>query len=284
MMMSLMLRLLSIILISSTIASAGDKTVEQKLVSFIGKAINTGKSYKFKDVKVIHEEIVPWNKKWKAYFLKIDLKIPSKNKTVSVRDIIFSDGTLISKDFIDINSGRSIKNSFSFPASPKLYDDKHLLIGNKNAKNKLILFSDPLCPFCMDYVPDLISWIKKHDKNFALYYYYFPLSIHPASITIVKAEIAAQKLGKFKNLTSRVYNEAFDFENANEANVLKKFNKTFKTNLTIKEINQKDILQRVKNDIKVANDLMVRGTPTLYVNGKKDPTRSLYKKLAKESK
>jgi len=283
-MMSLMLRLLSIILISSTLASAGSKTTEQKLINFIGKAINTNKLYKFKKVQVVHEEVVPWNKKWKAYFIKIDLQIPSKNKTISVRDIIFSNGTIISKDFIDINTGKSIKNSFSFPASLNLYDDEHLLIGNKNAKNKLILFSDPLCPFCMDFVPDLISWMKKHDKNFALYYYYFPLSIHPGSISVVKAEIAAEKLGKFKDLTSRVYNEAFEFLNAGEANVLKKFNKAFKTNLTIEDINKKDILQRVKNDMKVANDLMVRGTPTLYVNGKKDPTRSLYKKLAKEGK
>ncbi len=283
-MMSLMLRLLSIILISSTIVSANSKTTEQKLIHFIGKAINTGKGYKFKKVKVLHEEVVPLNKRWKAYFLKIDLQIPSQNRSISVKDIIFSDGTLISKDFIDINSGRSIKSSFSFPASPKLYNDEHLLIGNKNAKNKLILFSDPLCPFCMDFVPDLISWMKKHDKNFALYYYYFPLSIHPGNITLVKAELAAQKLGKIKDLTSKVYSEAFDFPKSDEASVLKEFNKVFKTNLTKEDINKEDILKRVKNDLKVANNLMIRGTPTLYVDGKNDPSRSLYKKLAKESK
>jgi len=281
-MMSLMLRLLSIILISSVFANA--TTTEQKLVNFIGTAINTGKGYKFKKAEITHSEFVPSNKNWKAYFLKIELQILSKHKTISVKDIIFSNGTLISKDFININTSRSIKDSFSFPASPKLYDKEHLLIGNKNAKNKLIIFSDPLCPFCMDFVPDLITWVKKHDKNFALYYYYYPLSIHPGNITLIKSELAAEKLGKIKDLSKKVYEEAFDFDKTDEKSILKAFNKTFKTNLNQKQINTQDILNRIKNDLKVARSLMIRGTPTLYVNGKKDPTRSLYKKLAEQKK
>ena len=281
-MMSLMLRLLSIILISSTLIYA--KTTEEKVINFINKAISTGKNFKYKKSEIIHEEIVPANKNWKAYFVKIDLYVPAKKKNISVKDIIFSDGKLISKDFININTGGSIKDSFSFPASPDLYDDEHLLMGSKNAKNKLILFSDPQCPFCMEYVPELIRWMRKHEKNFALYYYYFPLRIHPASKTLVKAELAAEKLYKIKDLTYKVYTELFDFDKTDEASVLKAFNKVFKTNLTSAQINSKDILERLNNDTRVANNMMIHGTPTLYVNGKKDSTRSLYKKLAKETK
>ncbi len=283
-MMSLMLRLLSIILISSAIANA--KTTEEKIISFINKAVSTGNGYKFKKAQIIHKEVVPSNKNWNAYFLKLDLQIPSKHKNISVKDIIFSNGKLISKDFIDINSGRSIKGSFSFPATPEMYDKEHLLIGNANAKNKLILFSDPQCPFCMEYVPELLEWMKKHTKNFALYYYHFPLNIHPASKTLVKAELAAQKLGLMSkvDLSHKVYTELFDFKNNSEKSVLEAFNKVFKTHLTKEQINAKDIVDRLNGDIRVANNLMIRGTPTLYVNGKKDPTRALYKKLAKESK
>ncbi len=284
-MMSLMLRLLSIILISSVFANAG-VTTEQKLINFIDKAINTGKGFKFKKAEVIHKEVVPSNKNWEAYFLKIDLRVPSKNRNISVKDIIFSNGTLISKDFININTGRSIKSSFSFPATPEMYNSEHLLIGNKNAKNKLILFSDPQCPFCMEYVPELLEWMKKHTKNFVLYYYNLPLSIHPTSKTLIKAELAAEKLGIMSNvdLTLKVYTELFDFKNNSEASVLKEFNRIFKTHLTKKDINAKDILDRVNGDIRVARNLMINATPTLYVNGKKDSSRSLYKKLAKKGK
>ncbi len=285
-MMSLMLRLLSIILISSVFANAATLTTEQKLINFINKAINTGRGFKFKKAEVIHVETLPSDKKWKAYFLKIDLYVPNKKKNISVKDIIFSDGKLISKDFINLNTGRSIKGSFSFPATPEMYDSEHLLIGNKDAKNKLILFSDPQCPFCMEYVPELLEWMKKHKKNFALYYYHFPLSIHPTSKALVKAELAAEKLGIMSkvDLNLKVYTELFDFKDNSEASVLKEFNRIFKTHLTKKDINAKDIVERVNGDIRVANNLMISGTPTLYVNGKKDPSRSLYKKLAKEGK
>ena len=283
-MTSLMLRLLSIILVSSIFANAA--TTEQKLINFINKAVNTGRGFKFLKAKIIHEENLPKNKGWKAYFLKMDLKVLSKKKNISVKDIIFSNGKLISKDFIDLDTGRSIKGSFSFPATAEMYDSEHLLIGNKNAKNKLIIFSDPQCPFCMEYVPELLEWMKKHTKNFALYYYHFPLNIHPASKTLVKAELALQKLGTMSkiDLSHKVYTELFDFKDNSEASVLKEFNRIFKTHLTKEQINTKDILDRVNGDIRVANNLMIRGTPTLYVNGKKDPTRSLYKKLAKEGK
>jgi thiol-disulfide isomerase/thioredoxin len=280
-----MLRLLSIILISSIFANASTST-EEKLIKFINKAISTGRGYKFKKAEVIHTEVVPMDKNWKAYFLKIDLTIPSKKRNISVKDIIFSNGKLISKDFIDINTGGSIKNSFSFPATPEMYNKEHLLIGNPNAKNKLILFSDPQCPFCMEFVPELLEWMKKHKKNFVLYYYHFPLRIHPTSKALIKAELAAQKLGIMSDvdLNLKVYTEVFDFKDNSEASVLKEFNRIFKTHLTKKDIDAKDIVDRVNSDIRVANNLMINGTPTLYVNGKKDTSRSLYKKLAKEGK
>ncbi|MDX1808274.1 MAG: thioredoxin domain-containing protein [Sulfurospirillaceae bacterium] len=282
-MKSLMLRLLTIILLSSTILLAQNtNNIESKLINFIDKAVNTGKNYKFVKAEISHSEDVPNMKGWKAYFLKMDLQILSQKRNISVKDIIFSNGQFISKDFINMNTGRSIKSDFSFPASAKLYDDTHFLLGNKNAKNKLILFSDPLCPFCMDFVPDLVNFVEKHPKQFALYYYYFPLSIHPGSQYLVRAILATKKIKHIKDLDKKVYSMAFDFPKASEDEVINQFNKAFDTNLTKAELNTKDITERINYDMKVANDLMVRGTPTLYVNGKKDPSRSIYKKLVKE--
>ncbi|WP_331773787.1 DsbA family protein [Sulfurospirillum sp. 1612] len=280
-MKSLMLRLLTIILLSSTVLLA-QQSVESKVIGFVNKAINTGKNYKFLKAEVIHSEPIPKLPNWKAYFLKIDLEIISQKRQVSVKDIIFSNGQFISKDFINLNLGKSIKSDFSFPASADLYDAKHFLAGNQNAKNKLILFSDPLCPFCMDFVPDLIHFVEKHPNQLALYYYYMPLSMHPGSTTLVKAILASKKIKTIKNLDEKVYSEAFDFTTGSEDEVINQFNKAFDIKLTKKELNTPDIAARIKADVKVANDLMIRGTPTLYVNGKKDPSRSLYKKLVKE--
>ncbi len=280
--MSLMWKLLITILISSSFVNA-KATIEDKIINFVTKAISTGNGYKFKKVTIIGSQKIDMMKGWKAYFLKIDLVLPSKNnKELSVKDIMFANRYVIAKELIDINTGRSLKSHFSLPADDSLYDDTHLLVGNKDAKNKLIIFSDPLCPFCMDFVPDVINFVKKHPKDLVLYYYNYPLVIHPGSKSLVKAILAAKKLGTIKDLERKVYEEAFDFEKTDEASVLKEFNKVFKTNLTLKDINTPDILKRIKNDTKVARDLMISGTPTIYVNGKKDSSRNLYRKLVEK--
>ncbi len=280
-MKSLMLRLLTIILLSSSVLLA-QQSVESKVIGFINKAINTGKNYKFLKAKVIRSEAIPKMPGWKAYFLKIDLEIISQKRKVSVKDIIFSNGQFMSKDFINLDLGRSIKSDFSFPASADLYDAKHFLAGNQNAKNKLILFSDPLCPFCMDFVPGLIKFVEKYHDQFALYYYYFPLSIHPGNKYLIRAILASKKIKEIKDLDEKVYTEPFDFPKGDENEVINQFEKAFDIKLTKEQLSAQDITERINHDMKVGNDLMVRGTPTLYVNGKKDPSRSLYKKLVKE--
>ncbi len=117
-MMSLMLKLLSIILISSIYANA--TSMQNKLTAFLAKTTHKAKDYKIKKVEILYKKVLPKNKGWNAYFLKIDLTIPSKNKVISIKDIVFSNGELISQDFIDINTNKSIKSSFSFPVNKNL--------------------------------------------------------------------------------------------------------------------------------------------------------------------
>jgi len=75
-MMSLMLRLLSIILISSIYANA--TSMQDKFTTFLTRTTHKAKGYKIKNVEILYQKKVPKNKGWDAYFLKIDLIIPSK--------------------------------------------------------------------------------------------------------------------------------------------------------------------------------------------------------------
>ena len=46
-------------------------------------------------------------------------------------------------------------------------------------KDKIVIFSDPLCPFCMDYVPDVINYVNKNKDKIAFILLSFPIiSIH----------------------------------------------------------------------------------------------------------
>ena len=278
-MRSMLMLLMILIMYAEAVFGAEEK----EILNFVKSAIAVNRSYKVKDVKIKSKENIKDPKGWSVYFIQIDLVLTyQNNKVISINDMIFSNGKYISKDFINIKTKRSLKKEISPKVEARLYNKKHLLYGNYKALNKILVFSDPMCPFCIDFVPKLIKFVQKHPNDFALFYYHLPLSaLHPPSKTLVKAILVAEKLG-VKDIVKRVYNEDFDPINSDVQAILDEFNKKFSTKITKKDIEQKDILQRYEEDIKEARNLMVNGTPTIFVNGKKDPTREAYKKLAKD--
>jgi len=276
--MSLMLKLLMIIASSFILlfGATGNNT-ELKIEKFLSNSIRPNpniKVLKYKIVKTVDVKNIP---KWKAYILTINLKLlKQNNRIITIKDVLFSNGKYISRGFVNLQTKKNIKdsilNAFSLDADKSYYNNEHLLYGDKNAKYKVLVFSDPNCPFCADFVPDLIKFVKKHPKNFALYYYDLPLVIHPTSSVVVKALIAGREKG-YKNLYEKVYGVNLDINTKNPKIILDKFNKDLHTNITLKDINSKKVLDVYNNDLYKSNKLMINGTPTVYINGKIDPQR-----------
>lgn len=285
-MRSLMLKLLTITIALSSMLFSAEPVVDidKKIIGFLEKAIAPNENYKFDKVTIVKKEDLKDASGWKVYFVRIDLSlVKQEGKKVAVHEILFTNGKVISKDFLDATSGKSIKNNFSLDIEASAYKKEHLLAGNFNAPNKLVIFSDPLCPFCMDYVPEVITAVEKNPETFALFYYHFPLSIHPSSPALVKAMLVAEEKGD-KDIVKKMYNEIIDLKTADEKIILETFNQVFKTNITLEEINQAHILKKLTADYDLATSLMINGTPTIFLNGKKDDTRTNYKKLIKEKK
>lgn len=252
---------------------------EDKVLDFFKEAINSSSQYTLTNIKILNKQDVKEIKDFRAYSVKIDLKLVGKDKTISLNDIVFTNGSVLSKDFLFLDSRRSIKDNISPDIDESFYNQSHFIEGSFEAVNKLVVFSDPLCPSCMDVIPDVIKFVRAHPKDFALFYYNFPLSIHKGAKTLVKASIVAKKFNK--DVLLKLYEEALDLEKTDEVSVLALFNKIMGTKLTLEEINQKEVVDFMESDIELAKDYMVRGTPTLYINGKKDLTKIAYKKMVK---
>ena len=278
-MKSLTLKLLMIAL-SANVLFAG--AAEEKVLKFLSKSTQATEHYKIKDIRIESSQNLPSMNGWKVYFIKIDLDLVGKNRSITISDKIFTNGKLIAKDLINISTARSIKNNFVIDFDEKFYNKYNIIAGEENSPNKLAVFSDPMCPFCMEFIPDVINFVKKYPKQFVLYYYHFPLNIHPQSLSLIKASLAAKKKG-IKDVDLKVYEEVFDFEKTDgEKEVIKAFNKALKTQITLKEMNQKDILKHIEDDMKIVNKLGLNGTPRLFINGKIDNSRNMYKKLLKK--
>jgi protein-disulfide isomerase len=122
--------------------------------------------------------------------------------------------------------------------------------------------------------------IIDNPKNVALYYYHMPLNMHPTAKTLSIASMIAKAQG-VKNIDYKVYNKDFSnffdpYEEKNNQKALDFFNKEFKTNITMKQIKNKKWETALKNDLKMAEDAFVNGTPTIFFDGVIDRSREKY--------
>ncbi len=160
-------------------------------------------------------------KGWYGYIIDLDAKMAGND--IKAKDIVFSNGDLIAPELFDIKTGMSLKDLMKPTLTKNYYDEKHLIAGNPNAKDKIVVFSDPLCPFCMDYIPDVISHVKRNKDSIALYYYHFPLlKLHPAAAALSKLMTVGKEKG-IKDIELKVYRADWDkYFDSKEDNTQKK--------------------------------------------------------------
>ncbi|MEV9592890.1 thioredoxin domain-containing protein [Aliarcobacter butzleri] len=272
-------KILSLSVILSASLFANDSTV----VDFEKKRVAQNPNVKVKDVKVNTKKDLPLAG-WNGYILDVEAIV--QEKSLKVKDILFSNGDYIALDLIDAKTGKSLKDLVTPNLTSNYYDKTKLIVGNHNAKDKIVVFSDPLCPFCMEYIPEVINYVNKNSDSIALYYYAFPLvQIHPASEALSKIIEVAKNKG-VKDIELKAYKTDwetyFSPKENDEKKILEAFNKELKTNIKLEEIASKDINEKLSKDMSMGEEVMVTGTPTIFVNGVKDTTRELYKTLGKK--
>ena len=276
--MSLMLKLLAITLLLNSVVFAGDnKLVEE----FLAKSFKNNPSILKLTVKVVDRVPVDSMKGWDAVIVKVDATVKGKpkNRTVKQKMIWFTKGDIITKELTDMETGDSLKDSVTPNFVQADYKKHNLIYGNANAKHKVAIFSDPLCPFCRTFVPEAINYMKKYPKKFAIYYYHFPLpSLHPAAIELSKAAIVAELQGR-KNVILDMYKVEVNSREKDVKKILAAFNKTMKTNIKPSDITTKEVMKYYKSDQDIASNVMVQGTPTMFFDGKIDKTKRKYKNI-----
>ena len=256
---------------------------DNSVIEFEKSRVSQNPNVTIKEVSINTKKEIPLPG-WNGYIL--DVKVNVQGKDVNAKDILFSDGKYISLDLIDSTTGKSLKDLVTPNLTDKYHDKTKLIAGNADAKDKIVIFSDPLCPYCIDYVPEVIKHVQKNSDSIALYYYHFPLStIHPAATVLVKLiDIAKHKGIKDGELkTYQIdWEKYFDVKSTDEKVILDAFNKEFKTDIKSEELAKAEIGKSIDSDISMGEDVMVQGTPTIFVNKVKDSTRLKYEDLGKK--
>ena len=272
-------KILSVSILLATSLYADDNAI----IEFEKKRISQNPNVQIKDVKINTKKELPLVG-WSGYILDVEANV--QGKVINAKDILFSDGKYISLELYDATNGKSLKDLVTPNLTDKYHDESKLIAGSHKAKDKIVIFSDPLCPYCIDYVPEVIKHVQKNSDSIALYYYHFPLStIHPAATVLVKLIDIAKHKG-IKDVELKTYQidweKYFDVKSTDEKVILDAFNKEFKTDIKSEELAKAEIGKSIDSDISMGEDVMVQGTPTIFVNKVKDSTRLKYEDLGKK--
>lgn len=145
--------------------------------------------------------------------------------------------------------------------------------GEQDAPVVIAIFSDFQWPYCARLVPVLEQVLEKNPTNVKIVFKNFPIRSHKFAVKAALAALAAESKGKFwefHDLLFKNYNKIND-KLIDEIALGLGFNKEeFEKKMT-----DPSLQQRIQQDALDGRQAGVRGTPTIFVNGRRLRDRTL---------
>lgn len=277
--MSLMSKLLSSAVLATVTLSAVAQPDNKSLVKYVKRAIVKNPQVTVKGVTVLesktHKDLPGWN------ILLTTMNLEYLDKDISAPEMMFVKDGLITGHLVDLKTGNDYRDNIKPTVKASYYNDEHLLFGNKDAKHKVLIFSDPQCPFCMEVVPEIFKAAKENPTKIAVYYYHLPLlRIHPVSDILTRVMHVAQHEGKM-DVVEKLYSLKISPKETNMTKILSAVQKHTGYSVSSEKVDAKEVKAAIKADADDAAKMMVSGTPTIYIDGEWDKMRDGYKELIK---
>jgi protein-disulfide isomerase len=143
--------------------------------------------------------------------------------------------------------------------------------GGARAPVTLEEFSDFQCPACGGLEPGLRKVVNDYGERVRLTFRNYPLPMHRYAFFAARAAEAAGQQGKFWEMHDALYDNQKEWSDSMEPRV--QFD-SYATRLGLDvqrfkaDMERQDLTERIKADMQRGNSLNVRGTPTVYLNGR----------------
>lgn len=277
--MSLMSKLLMSTVVATVALSANAQPDTKELVNYIKKAVVKNPQVKVKGVTVIesktHKDLPGWN------ILLTTMDLEFQKKEIHAPEMMFIKDGLVTGHLVNLKTGADYRETIKPSVPESMYNDAHLLFGNKDATHRMIVFSDPMCPFCRETVPGIMKAAKEHPDKIALYYYHLPLlRIHPVSDILTRIMHVAQEDKKL-DVVEKIYGIKMNARETNMTKILSEVQTQVGYSVSSAKLDAKEVKEAIKADEDAAGRMMVSGTPTVYIDGAWDKSRTKYKELIK---
>jgi protein-disulfide isomerase len=147
--------------------------------------------------------------------------------------------------------------------------------GDATGAVTIVEFSDFQCPFCARAAPLITEVLKKYPKGVRFVYKQFPLPMHQTARPAALWSLAAQAQGKFWELHDVLIQNQPTLDPSKAEDYAKQAGldvKRFKSDL---EKSGADYTKRIEAEVAQGSTLDVRGTPTIFIAGKKLRVRTV---------
>ncbi|MEM5782369.1 MAG: thioredoxin domain-containing protein [Candidatus Aenigmatarchaeota archaeon] len=152
-----------------------------------------------------------------------------------------------------------------------LQEKGYLLEGNKDARVRIYVFSDYLCPYCAYFAVQTKELFEEYAKQGKIAVYYVDFIVHKESIPFALAARCSIEQNKQKEFHDEMYNQINSLMQENKEvpktliiNTAKKLN--LDVNKLTECVNNKKYIDHVYNSTITSKALGLLGTPSLAIN------------------
>ncbi|MET0647426.1 MAG: thioredoxin domain-containing protein [Pyrinomonadaceae bacterium] len=152
------------------------------------------------------------------------------------------------------------------PGAPNPY-----VKGSTSSRITVEEFSDFQCPACSGLEPGLKRVMAAYNDRVRFVFRNYPLQMHKYAFIAARAAEAAGLQGKFWEMHDMLYENQKEWSDSMEPRV--QFD-SYATRLGLDvqrfkaDMDRQDLAERIKSDMMRGNALGVKGTPTVYLNGR----------------
>lgn len=144
--------------------------------------------------------------------------------------------------------------------------------GPPGAPVTMVAFSDFQCPFCSRITPLVEQVLQAYPKEVKFVYKEFPLPMHSNAMPASRAALAAQRQGKYWEM----HDKMFANQQALQPDNLKQYAQELGLDVAKfeQDMASPEVQQQINEDMQLARQAGVSGTPTLFLDGKRITNRS----------
>lgn len=174
-------------------------------------------------------------------------------------------GYLLNPSSSGTNTNNATKTAQAKPADPALIsNDKAPVVGKSDAKIKLVIFSDYLCPYCKTAHEAINSVLEKFPNDVNVQIRNFV--VHDDAGIFAQAAEAANKQGKIKEMSDALFSQTPNSTEDGVKELAKKLG--LNSSQFEKDLNSDEVKGRVSKDEEDALALGLQGTPSIFLNNK----------------